>query len=304
MRSVGLGSAVTAIALLLLCAAAPASSDRDSSAPEPAPPAARSTPSRSIGTSAAPVPSRPVKRSAAPRATNGDLPESDVDLTKPLSPEQVDSLIEVAEAIAPEWAQWLRDHRESDPATLNRAISNHGRRLVALAVLREQSPDLYALKIDELRIQREVGDAGRRYRAAVAAGDDAGAALLLDELRLKVTQQVDKELKARAAELVALDQQLRTLQKQVEEEQRQLTVESRNRAARIAELVNVLAAVQGERVAPPPAPESSEPSTRPIPAEGGAPNPARPGDADGSSSVASPSGRFDAVDPGRAPDRP
>ncbi|HMN94910.1 MAG TPA: hypothetical protein PKC43_00770 [Phycisphaerales bacterium] len=221
-------------------------SARQARPPRPASDAARSRRASVGGAPRAAGESDPDPASAS--AVAGAAPQH----AGPLSAEQVDGLIEVAEAIAPEWAEWLRNHRESDPEALRRAIGTHGRRLVALAVLREQSPDLYALKIDELRIQREVGDVGRRYRIAAAAGDEAAASRLLEELRQKVTQQVDKELRARAAELVALDLQLKALQKQLEEEHRQLTQDTGNRAARIDDLVRSIATLRGAPTTPPP----------------------------------------------------
>jgi len=147
-----------------------------------------------------------------------------------LAPEQLESLIGVAQDISPEWAEWLRTRRESDPEAVRLAIQTQGRRLIALAVLREHSPDLYELKVSELRLQSEVGDLAKRYRDAVAAGQSDESEALLKELRAKSAQQVDKSLKSRAAELAELDQQVRKLKEELLED-------TRNREARIEELL-------------------------------------------------------------------
>ena len=187
------------------------------------------------GSKAAPAPPAAVRTrsgSAIPASRSaGRLAEQAAKGT--LDPEQVDSLIGVAEDISPDWAAWLRTRRESDPEGLRKAIQSQGRRLIALAVLREHSPDLYELKVAELRLQSEVGDIAERYRTAMAAGSSAEAEALLKQLRSKTTQQVDESLKSRAAELAALDQQVRQLRERLEED-------SLNRQARIDELLKAI----------------------------------------------------------------
>ncbi|MFO0872762.1 MAG: hypothetical protein U0575_02155 [Phycisphaerales bacterium] len=171
-----------------------------------------------------------------------------------MSAEQVAALVAVAKDISPEWAEWLRTRGESDPEGLRAAIQNHGRRLVALAVLREQSPDLYELKVSELKLQAEVGDAAKRYREAVAAGRTEEAETLFKELRAKASQQVDKSLKTRAAELKALDEQMKALDQKVKSFRDELTEDTKSRDARIAELLKAVTTGGGiGPIAPPPA---------------------------------------------------
>lgn len=159
------------------------------------------------------------------------------DASKPLTAEQTAALVAVANDISPEWAAWIRERSEHNPQGLRAAIQDHGRRLVALAVLREQSPDLYELKVAELRLQAEVGDAAKRYREALAAGRADEAERLFGELRAKAAQQVDKSLKARAAELKALDEQMKAIDQKVRSFREELMEDTRNRDTRIDELL-------------------------------------------------------------------
>ncbi len=193
----------------------------------------------------------------------------------------MDSLIGVAQDISPEWAEWLRSRRQSDPEGLRKAIQTQGRRLIALAVLREHSPDLYELKVTELRLQSEVGDITRLYHDAVAAGDTAEADRLLRQLRAKTAQQVDESLKSRAAELAAMDQQVLQLRKRLEED-------SLNRQARIDELLKAIVGAAGTEPLPKPPGESGSSGA---PTAGDAGDAARPSTAGspGAKSTPSPS---------------
>lgn len=175
--------------------------------------------------------------------------------TRELDATRVDALIEVAQDVSPAWAEWLRERRASDPESLRTAIAQNGRRLIALSVLREQSPDLYRMKVAEMRLQAETGDAAKRHREAVEAGRTAEADQLAQELREKARAQVDLDLKTRAAELAALDQQVRALKEQ-------LTRDTKGRTQRIDTLVDALTAGKvGDPMAPPPkaaAPKTNE----------------------------------------------
>lgn len=249
-------------------ATAPAPPSADAPVQPPSRPAA-APPSRSLPTRSPPhgrTGPRASRSSAAPgeSGTASSARRGGAALTSPtLDPEQLESLIGVAEDISPEWAEWLRARRESDPEALRSAVQSQGRRLIALAVLREHSPDLYELKVSELRLQSLVGDLARRYREAVEAGRAAESETLLRELRAKATEQVDKSLKSRAAELAELDQQVRQLKERLLED-------SRNREDRIEELLkSVTQPGRGEPMPQPPTaptPSEGKPSTQPEPA--------------------------------------
>lgn len=145
----------------------------------------------------------------------------------------IGTIIEVASDVSPEWGAQLRARQSEDPEGLRRSIASNGRRLIALAVLRDQEPDLYRLKVSELRIQAATDAAVAAFRGAVTSGDEREAAVLLEDVRRHARMQIDHDLRTRAEELAALDLQVRRLKDRLAED-------SLNRDSRIAELLEAL----------------------------------------------------------------
>ncbi len=132
----------------------------------------------------------------------------------------MDAVIAVAEDISPEWAKALRDRRESEPRKFFESLNTNARRLMILAVLKRRNPEIYQLRVEDLRIQNDLKKLADQYRAANSAGDAALAGNLVEQIRSKVRRQVDLDLKARAMELAALDQQMKRMREELGEETR------------------------------------------------------------------------------------
>jgi hypothetical protein len=69
-----------------------------------------------------------------------------------LTPELIERVLEVANEIDPVLASRLRASRQRDPASFQRALLTSGRRLVAMAELKQADPKLYETKLAELKI--------------------------------------------------------------------------------------------------------------------------------------------------------
>jgi ATP-dependent Lon protease len=104
---------------------------------------------------------------------------------------------------------------------------------MALAVIKERNPDLYAVRVEDARLQLELRKLGDQYRAATQAGDAAAAETIAAQIAAKVRAQVDVDLKARAQELVALDEQMKALREE-------LVTEERRTAERVAERIDAV----------------------------------------------------------------
>jgi len=169
----------------------------------------------------------------APRARRAS--ERGRDSLRALGTDPMTAIIEVAEDVASDWGDELRARQQQDPDGLRQSILSNGRRLIALAVLRDREPELYRLKVIELRLQRETNDALVAYHAAIMADQSQRAELLLEDVRRRVQQQIDHDLRTRAEELAALDQQVRRLREQLVED-------SMNRDVRIDRMLEVLIA--------------------------------------------------------------
>jgi hypothetical protein len=127
---------------------------------------------------------------------------------------------EMARDVSPELATQLAEQCTKSPDEMSQAMRQSARRLVALAVLKERNPDLYAIRVEDVRLQLELRTLGDAYRAAEAAGDATKVAALGVQIAAKVRVQVDIDLKARAQELVALDEQMKAMRDDLVKEQR------------------------------------------------------------------------------------
>ena len=138
----------------------------------------------------------------------------------PMPQEMIDRVIAVARDVSPDLAKQLEEKRSVAPDDMSQAMRQSARRLVALAVLKERNPGLYAIRVEDVRLQLELRTLGEAYRAAQAAGDAAKAKALETQIAGKVKAQVDVDLRARAQELVALDEQMQAMREDLGQEQK------------------------------------------------------------------------------------
>ena len=138
----------------------------------------------------------------------------------PMPQEMVDRVIAVARDVSPDLAKQLEERRNVAPEDMSQAMRQSARRLVALAVLKERNPGLYAIRVEDVRLQLELRSLGEAYRAAQTAGDAAKAKALDAQIAGKVKAQVDVDLRARAQELVALDEQMQAMREDLVQEQK------------------------------------------------------------------------------------
>ncbi len=138
----------------------------------------------------------------------------------PMPQEMIDRVIAVARDVSPDLAKQLEEKRSVAPDDMSQAMRQSARRLVALAVLKDRNPGLYAIRVEDVRLQLELRTLGEAYRAAQTAGDAAKAKVLEAQIAGKVKAQVDVDLRARAQELVALDEQMQTMREDLVQEQK------------------------------------------------------------------------------------
>ena len=140
-----------------------------------------------------------------------------------LSPEQMDRIIAVARDLSPELATRLDEARARNADAFRSALGAQAKRLGSLAVLRERRPELYAIRIQELRLEAQVLALGEQLRSAIDAGRTDDAARLEATLRPLVLSFVDSNLRSRAVELASLDAMMRELRVDLERDARQRT---------------------------------------------------------------------------------
>ena len=140
-----------------------------------------------------------------------------------LSTEQMDRIIAVARDLSPELAARLDEARSRDADSFRSALGSQAKRLGSLAVLRDRRPELYAIRIQELRLEAQVLALGEQLRSAIDAGRTDDAARLEATLRPLVLSFVDSNLRSRAVELASLDAMMRELRVDLERDARQRT---------------------------------------------------------------------------------
>ncbi len=140
-----------------------------------------------------------------------------------LSPEQMDRIIAVARDLSPELATRLDEARARNADAFRSALGSQAKRLGSLAVLRDRRPELYAIRIQELRLEAQVLALGEQLRSAIDAGRTDDAARLEATLRPLVLSFVDSNLRSRAVELASLDAMMRELRVDLERDARQRT---------------------------------------------------------------------------------
>lgn len=114
-----------------------------------------------------------------------------------MSPELIDSVLEVAEQIDPEMASELRYLCDEDPREFQHLMQTSGRRLVALAELKTNDRALYDLKIDELHNEAQIAHTTESLREAMRERDEERISILREELRGLVTHQVALSFRSR-----------------------------------------------------------------------------------------------------------
>lgn len=140
-----------------------------------------------------------------------------------LSTEQMDRIIAVARDLSPELAARLDEARSRDADSFRSALGSQAKRLGSLAVLRERRPELYAIRIQELRLEAQVLALGEQLHSAIDAGRTDDAARLEATLRPLVLSFVDSNLRSRAVELASLDAMMRELRVDLERDARERT---------------------------------------------------------------------------------
>ncbi|MAC20409.1 MAG: hypothetical protein CMJ23_12190 [Phycisphaerae bacterium] len=143
------------------------------------------------------------------------------------SDKDLESIIEVAEDISPEWASSLRKRLADDPDNARSDFRMYGRRLFGLLMLKRQNPDLYTIRVAELALKKGITDRATEYHLALQS-DASKAEVIAEQLREMVKESVDLELRARAMELEALDLAVRDLRNRLlgEVNEREVRVET------------------------------------------------------------------------------
>lgn len=181
------------------------------------------------------------------------LPESSR-RARQLSPEMIQRCLEVAHDVDPALAEDLEELRQTRGEPAFGQSIRRARHLVGLARLKERNPQLYDVKVQELKVDAKVTRTLEALQLARREGRSVGH--LEHELHELVREQVSLSIASRGMYLQTLQEHVKGMQERLEKEATSFhkTVE-----ARYAELLEELEAdLEAEREAEPAAEPPAE----------------------------------------------
>ena len=161
-------------------------------------------------------PQAPVQLAMAqPDTRDRPITRSDLRQLPALSPDMIEQCMDVAREVDPVLADRLeRVRRDRSERDFQRAMGS-ARHLVGLVTLKEQNPQLYDVKVNELQLQARVDHLLEQLIAARREGS-LSTADLETQLERMVNQQVGYSLVARGMYLLRLKQHVKALRDELD----------------------------------------------------------------------------------------
>jgi len=167
---------------------------------------------------------------------------------------ELDRIIEIAREIDPERGEQWTKQRSEDAAGFQRAIMMRGKLMFGLLELEKRYPQLFEVRLCELRAQARSKRLASEWRAVTQRGSLGDAAAIEADMRASVKEQLECGQQARAHEIVILHEHQKKLRENL---QHSLANSERLIEARLQELMKD---AQGDdRPAARPAPEPDDP---------------------------------------------
>ena len=134
---------------------------------------------------------------------------------RPMPTDRVEDIMAVAKDIDPELAAQLASLCENDPDALQKIIRRQGRRLGSLIHLRESDPELYKVKVTELKTDAEIYHIAQELRGQDFDAKKTQATIA--ELEGLVRAKTKMFLQAQALNISRLERHLDGLRQRLED---------------------------------------------------------------------------------------
>jgi hypothetical protein len=165
-------------------------------------------------------------------------------------------LLAVVRDVAPEWAARVQERLAADPEGTRRQLAQNGRRFMGLVALRDRNPELYRLKVQEIRLQNEARVAAVAYHDALEGGDTKAIAAAEERLHAVARKAVDANLKARGEELKALAEAVERFKEELLRDAQRIDEQTAELVKQLSERRPSLSPFEGDDRAGPGAPSS------------------------------------------------
>lgn len=138
----------------------------------------------------------------------------------PLSPEEVEIAVEIVELLNPDSpiAQRIRKQYDEDPEQVSDRIQSAFPRIRFFIQMRRQDPDLFELRVQDLRLSAETSRVARLYHEAaeVEEPSEERTAALQEELQAVVEEHFEVRQQIREHELGRLEARLMRLRDELD----------------------------------------------------------------------------------------
>ena len=147
-------------------------------------------------------------KARGPRGTRNCRPTMDE-----MPPMMLERVMEIAKEIDPELADRLSEMCQDDPEAFNRLVRRQGRRLGSLIQLRESDPDLFEVKLNELKIDAEISLVTKSIR--VLGVDEAVSQAQIATLRGLVRAKIAFRLRVQTLSIDRLEKHIAALREKI-----------------------------------------------------------------------------------------
>ncbi len=134
---------------------------------------------------------------------------------RPMPPNLVEHIMAVAKEIDPELASQLSEMCEKDPDAFDKIIRRQGHRLGSLVRLREDDPELFEVKVTELKTDAEIYHVAESLRGQDSASPSIKAQIA--ELEGLVRVKTAISIRAQTLYIERLERHLEGLQARLED---------------------------------------------------------------------------------------
>ncbi len=134
----------------------------------------------------------------------------------PMSEKQIDEALALLKKVRPALAQRLAQVRDESPQRVGWLIEHRFPHLRYLLELKENDPDMYELRVDDVRLSYESQDLAEQYRQAQKDNNHRQVRELRSKLEKLVESHFEVRQKIRQLELKRLEQRIEDLREQIE----------------------------------------------------------------------------------------
>ncbi len=140
-------------------------------------------------------------------------PRGDREMMEEMPQQVVERVMEIAKELDPELAEQLDKMCHDDPEAFRKTVRRQGRRLASLVHTRESDPDLFEVKLNELKLDAEINQVTRSIRELGV--DEEVSQAQMATLRGLVRAKIALNIRVQTLSINRLEQHIEALRKRI-----------------------------------------------------------------------------------------